>query len=163
MRAAFQFLIGLGLAWANEASAQFAETASKRAVTIRTTAPILKKCNTWTAGGCFRILLEISGTTDDPVGVGYDLNGSWMGDSHAYVTSGAGCVAFMVSGVTVNYSNVQWTTVRRTTPARAIVDFGCDRPLRPGDKVLIDLSFWLSSGDRNSTAERFAFPQLTLR
>jgi hypothetical protein len=163
LRAAVGLLVGLGLLWATQASAQFSEASTKRAVTIRTTSPVLKKCQTWTRGGCFRILLELSGTTDDPVAVGYDLNRGYMGDSHAYITSGVACTPAMVSGIAVNYSNRQWTKVGRTTPARAIVDFGCDGPVRSGDTVLIDLSFWLASSGGDNAVERFAFPQLTVR
>lgn len=155
-------LVGSPLLVAVQATAQIAEASSNRIVSIRSTAPVVRKCQNWTRGGCFRFLLEISGARDRPVWIGYSLRDGLMEHSHAYLPSGISCVASMVSGVTVDYPNRQWTSVGRTTPARAIVSFGCDGPINVGDDVLIDLSFSLSEDGQHSTVERFAFPQRPL-
>jgi hypothetical protein len=160
--AAGSFVGSVLLVATHASSAQMASSSPERSVLMRSTAPVVRNCRSWTAGGCFRLLLEISGTRDQPVQIGYSLREGLMEHSHAYLPSGISCVASMVSGVAVNYSNREWTAVGRTTPARAIVAFGCDGPIKAGDEVLVDLTFWVSEGGRRGNAERFAFPQRPL-
>jgi hypothetical protein len=143
-------------------SAPPAASGSDRSVIIRNTAPVIRKCQSWTRGGCFRLLIEVSGTREQPVWIGYRPRDGLMEHSHAYLRSGTSCVAAMQSGITEDRRGSQWTRVGRTTPARAIIAFGCDGPIKPGDEVLIDLSFSISEDGQSVTAERFSFPQSPL-
>lgn len=131
-------------------------------VSVRSTAPRALSCQSIgiQGDGCFRAFIEITATTNTSVGLAYQhvgIFGGLMGNSHAYLSSGASCSARVVSGLGREYSPM--TLATRTRPIRVIVNFLCDQPIRRGETTFMDLALWVEPEGMERTFERFPFPE----
>lgn len=134
-------------------------------VSVQSTAPTVVNCGQWRAAGCFRTLLEIRGRLGVPVRVAFKSVGAvggQMSQSQAYLASGTACEVRVQSGLLPTFWN-EWTVVTRTRPARVIVDYYCDAPVRRGDSAFIDLSLWLAADGAGEKFQRFPFPAYTVK
>ena len=163
MTLTIQLLALMTLATSSAAAAQATGSSESGLLSIQSRPPALTKCSRWNAQTCFKVMLEVSSDRDEPTLISYDPNGELMEESHAYLDSGVMCKAIMISGVPIKHSNRPWTSVRKMQPARAIVEFGCTGPVRPGEVVFMDLSFWIAPDGKSSSFERYSFPETTIR
>lgn len=137
-----------------------------RLLIVRSSEPVMGKCNPGWKDRCFRIFLQFTPREDQEIGVGLDSRSM----PTAYSASGAQCEGYSIGGIDNSafdsYRN-SWRTDRlrfadKNKPVVATFEFKCDNNITINEEVTIQTSFDLYIDGRQNGRGRYVFSRVRL-
>lgn len=142
---------------------------------VTSTTPRVVRCRNRTPG-CLRVMFEIKPVGGQNIEVAYAnpgvIGGGLMGDSSAFVATGAVCEIHALSGLPgiMNgvYRNIQWdqttpTTVTPTKPGVLIAEIRCDQPIIAGDQMTYQITLYVRTDARTDGVARYVFSRIDVQ